>query len=257
VILYAIHRGAKRFNQIWADRDVRDLVHSRTTLSRYLDGLEKEGVVVCKRLSRKNVFYEIAPGEKSSWILAAGGTDVHLPISMVQAILKVGDKAKALDIALNYAFTFFFEQEIRDAAARIMAGNPQFREFFLEGMKGGHRIVNEDWSDDMISFRSRRYYMFLRNLRTILDKYPEHVIAYLTRKPWLACPKDEKKEPDSEDLQGKVTHHDLQTVQQILQHKYPKETLGLQLEIEEAIRRQPRALLKEFVAELDRQIKPQ
>gem|GEM_PF-1666437 len=33
-VLYAIQRGAKRFNEIWFDGEVRDMIHSRVILSR-------------------------------------------------------------------------------------------------------------------------------------------------------------------------------------------------------------------------------
>lgn len=194
MILNAIERGAKRFNQIWFDGEVRDVVHSRLTLSRYLKALEKEGVITRNQVSHKHVEYVIAPGEQSSWTLAAHELGNYpFDIDVFQLILRsIRDKASGLDIALNYAFTRLFEEEINDATAKIMLGMPQYRKALTDGMEFRHASrekIDEDWSDDMITWRSRRYYMFLKNLRSILLKDPEHVKTYLQERPWLRRPK--------------------------------------------------------------------
>ncbi len=44
----------------------------------------------------------------------------------------------------------------------------------------------------MIMWRSRRYYMSLKNLRSILLKQPEHVKTYLKERPWLRRPKENR-----------------------------------------------------------------
>jgi hypothetical protein len=197
VILYAIQRGAKRFNEIWFDTEVRDMIHSRLTLSRYLKALEKVGVIKRNRVSHKHVEYEIAAGEQSSWILAAHELDYHpFDTEVFQLILsKIRDKASGLDIALNYAFSRFFEEEINYATANIMGGMPQYRRAIIEAMKLKDvtlEKINEDWSDDMITWSSRRYYMFLKNLRSILLKQPERVKIYLKERPWLRRPKEKR-----------------------------------------------------------------
>ncbi len=194
-LLYAIQRGARRFNQIWNDGEVGDVIHSRLTLSRYLKALEKEGVITRSRLSHKHVEYEIAAGEQSSWVLAAHELGyVPFDIEVFQVILrKIRDKASSLDIALNYAFRRFFEEEINVATAKIMGGLPQYRRALTEAMEFTHtprEKINEDWSDDMIMWRSRRYYMFLKNVRSILLKQPELVKIYLKERPWLRQPKE-------------------------------------------------------------------
>jgi HxlR-like helix-turn-helix len=190
MILYAIQRGTKRFNEIWFDNEVRDVIHSRLTLSRYLKALEKEGVIKRSRVSHKHVEYEIAAGEQSSWTLATHELGAYpFDIEVFQLILsRIRDKAKGLDIALNYAFSRFFEEEINDATAKIMGGMPEYRKAITEAMELKQTPpvkTDEDWSDDMITWRSRRYYMFLKNLRTILLKQPEHVRIYLKERPWL------------------------------------------------------------------------
>lgn len=194
MILYAIQRGAKRFNQIWFDGEVREVIHSRLTLSRYLKALEKEGVINRNPVSHKHVEYEIAAGEQSSWILAAQESGYYpFDIEVFQGILsRIRDKASGLDIALNYAFSRFFEEEINYATAKIMGGMPQYRKAITEAMELKHTPpdkMDEDWSDDMIMWSSRRYYMFLKNLRSILLKQPEHVKTYLKERPWLHRPK--------------------------------------------------------------------
>ncbi|MGA2971714.1 MAG: winged helix-turn-helix transcriptional regulator [Candidatus Bathyarchaeia archaeon] len=221
VILYAIQGGAKRFNEIWFDGEVRDMVHSRVTLSRYLKALEKEGVIKRNRVSHKHVEYEIAAGEQSSWILAAHELDYHpFDIDLFQLILsKIRDKASGLDIALNYAFSRFFEEEINDATAKIMGGMPQYRTALTETMELKHvtrEKMNEDWSDDMIMWRSRRYYMFLKNLRSILLKQPEHVKTYLKERPWLRRPKEKN-------------NSNLALIEKVLAEKYPHTPGGLEL----------------------------
>lgn len=224
-VAYAIYRGKNRFSQIWMDADVRQVFHSKLTLSRYLDGLEKEGVITCNRLSHKHVVYHIAPGEKSSWLLAA--RDANLDpgdIQIFEAILRVRDKAKALDIAVNYLFLRFYEGEIKHVAAKIMGGMPEYRGYLLEDMKVGHKAVDEDWSDDMISWRSRQYHMFLRNLRKRLLRHPKHLQIYLREKPWLDRPIDDE-------------NRDLQLVERVLQDKYPNERLVLEEEIRDRIER--------------------
>ena len=221
VILYAIQRGAKRFNEIWFDGEVGDMIHSRLTLSRYLKALEKEGVIKRNRVSHKHVEYEIAAGEQSSWILAAHELDYHpFDIDLFQLILsKIRDKASGLDIALNYAFSRFFEEEINDATAKIMGGMPQYRTALTETMELKHvtrEKMNEDWSDDMIMWRSRRYYMFLKNLRSILLKQPEHVKTYLKERPWLRRPKEKN-------------NSNLALIEKVLAEKYPHTPGGLEL----------------------------
>lgn len=221
VILYAIQRGAKRFTEIWFDGEVRDMIHSRLTLSRYLKALEKEGVIKRNRVSHKHVEYEIAAGEQSSWVLAAHELGYYpFDIDVFQLILsKIRDKASGLDIALNYAFSRFFEEEINDATAKIMGGLPQYRRAVTEAMGLKHTPsdkMDEDWSDDMIMWRSRRYYMFLRNLRSILLKQPEHVKIYLKERPWLRRPKEKK-------------NSDLVLVERVLTEKYPHMPGGLEL----------------------------
>lgn len=218
-VLYAIQRGAKRFNEIWFDGDVRDVIHSRLTLSRYLRALEKEGVIDRRRVSHKHVEYEIAPGEQSSWMLAAhelGGypfdTDIfHLIVRTVR------DKATGLDIALNYAFRRFFEEELNYATAKIMGGMPQYRIALTQAWEFKHisrEKIEEDWSDDMITWSSRRYYMFLKNLRSMLQKQPEHVEAYLKERPWLRWPKENRNST---------------LIERIIGEKYPHASGGLDL----------------------------
>ncbi|MGA2462714.1 MAG: winged helix-turn-helix transcriptional regulator [Candidatus Bathyarchaeia archaeon] len=221
VVLYAIQRGAKRFNEIWLDGEVGDVIHSRVTLSRYLKALEKEGVIKRSRVSHKHVEYEIAAGEQSSWILAAHELDYHpFDIDVFQTILgRIRDKASGLDIALNYAFSRFFEEEIDNATAKIMGGMPQYRRALTEAMELKHvtrEKINEDWSDDMIMWRSRRYYMFLRNLRSILLKQPEYVKIYLKETPWLRRSKEKK-------------NSDLVLIERVLAEKYPHAPGGLEL----------------------------
>jgi hypothetical protein len=221
MILYAIQRGAKRFNQIWFDGEVRDVIHSRLTLSRYLKALEKEGVIKRSHFSHKHVEYEIAAGEQSSWILAAQESGYYpFDIEVFQEILsRIRDKASGLDIALNYAFGRFFEEEIDYATAKIMGGMPQYRRTITEAMELNHvtrEKINEDWSDDMIMWRSRRYYMFLKNLRSILLKQPEHVKTYLKVGPWLRRPKEKRTSA-------------LELIDRILAEKYPHAPGGLEL----------------------------
>ncbi len=197
VVLYAVQRGARRFNQIWSDGEVRDVIHSRLTLSRYLKALEKEGVITRSRVSHKHVEYEIAAGEQSSWMLAAHELGyVPFNIEVFQMILgTIRDKASGLDIALNYAFRRFFEEENDYATAKIMGGLPQYRRALTKAMELKHtprEKIDEDWSDDMIMWRSRRYYMFLKNLRSLLLKQPEHVKTYLGERPWLRRPQENR-----------------------------------------------------------------
>ncbi len=221
VVLYAIQRGAKRFNQIWFDSGVRDVIHSRLTLWRYLKALEKEGVIKRNRITHKHVEYEIAAGEQSSWMLAAHELgDYPFDIEVFQVILRsIRDKASGLDIALNYAFNRFFEEEINYATAKIMGGMPQYRRALTEAMElkhTPHDKIDEDWSDDMIMWRSRRYYMFLRNLRSILLKQPEHVKIYLKERPWLRRPKEKRNSA-------------LLLIARVLAEKYPHAPGGLEL----------------------------
>jgi hypothetical protein len=219
MILYALERGARRFNEIWFDSEVRDVVHSRLTLSRYLKALEKEGVITRNQVSHKHVEYEISPGEQSSWTLAAHDLGYYpFDIDVFQLILRsIRDKASGLDIALNYAFMRFFEEEINDATAKIMGGMPQYRKALAEAMELKHtprEKIYEDWSDDMITWRSRRYYMFLKNLRSILLKDSEHVKMYLKERPWLRRPKENRNSAITE---------------RVLAEKYPHVPGGLEL----------------------------
>ncbi len=221
MILYAIQRGAKRFNQIWFDSEVRDVIHSRLTLSRYLKALEKEGVIKRSHVSHKHVEYAIAAGEQSSWMLAAQELGYYpFDIEVFQAILRcMPNKGSGLDIALNYAFSRFFEEEINDATAKIMGGMPQYRRALTEAMELKHAPrdkINEDWSDDMIMWRSRRYNMFLKNLRSILLKQPEHVKTYLKERPWLRRPKEKRNSA-------------LLLIERVLAEKYPHAPGGLEL----------------------------
>ncbi len=221
MILYAIQRGAKRFNQIWFDGEVRDVIHSRLTLSRYLKALEKEGVIKRNCITHKHVEYEIAAGEQSSWMLAAYELDDYpFDIEVFRVILRsIPDKANGLDIALNYAFSRFFEEEINYATAKIMGGMPQYRRDLtaaIELKRTPRDKINEDWSDDMIMWRSRRYNMFLRNLRSILLKQPEHVKIYLKERPWLRRPKEKRNSA-------------LLLIERVLAEKYPHAPGGLEL----------------------------
>jgi hypothetical protein len=76
--------------------------------------------------------------------------------------------------------------------------------------------MDEDWSDDMITWSSRRYYIFLKNLRSILRKQPEHVKKYLKQRPWLHQPKEQKNDA-------------LALIEKILTEKYPHTPRALQL----------------------------
>ena len=221
MVLFAIERGAKRFNDIWFDNEVRDLIHSRLTLSRYLKTLEKEGVITRNRVSHKHVEYEIAPGEHSSWTLAVHELGAYpFDTDMFQAILRnTPDKAIGLDIALNYAFNRFFDEEINNATAKIMGGKPQYRKILSGAMGLIHaprERVDEDWSDDMITWHSRRYYMFLKNLRDLLLKEPESVKTYLRKRPWSPRPKENGT-------------NDLKIVARILDEKHPHMPNALEL----------------------------
>ena len=221
VILYAIQRGAKRFNEIWFDGEVREMIRSRLTLSRYLKALEKEGVIKRSQVSHKHVEYEIAAGEESSWVLAAHELDYHpFDTEVFQLILsRIRDKASGLDIALNYAFSRFFEEEINYATAKIMSGMSEYRRALTQAIGLKHTTshkMDEDWSDDMIMWRSRRYNMFLRNLRSILLKQPEHVNIYLRERPWLGRPKEKRNSA-------------LSLIERILAEKYPHAPGGLEL----------------------------
>ncbi len=92
-----------------------------------------------------------------------------------------------------YAFGRFFEEEINVATAEMMGGLPQYRRALTEALEVEHtprEKIDEDWSDDMIMWRSRRYYMFLKNLRSLLLKQPELVKIYLKERPWLRRPKE-------------------------------------------------------------------
>ena len=220
LVLNAIQSGAKRFSEIWTDQLVGEVIHSKVTLSRYLKALENEGVIKRNPVSHKHVEYEIAAGEQSSWALAAHELGNYpFDVNAFQLILrKIRDKASGLDIALHYAFNRFFDEEIDNATAKIMGGMPQYRKALTEAMEFKHTSldkINEDWSDDMITWRSRRYYMFLKNLRDLLLKEPEHVKAYLKERPWLSHPNENAK-----------THT---IVERILVEKYPHEPGGLEL----------------------------
>jgi hypothetical protein len=172
------------------------------TLVRYLRALEDEGVIKRTRVSHKVVFYEIMQGERGSSLLAAGGGGAPggpFYGSDVEWIIRsIGNKAIALQVAIGYAFQQFMREEATDAPWRILTGRPRYR-LFLEpelSRYPGWKFTKEDWSDGMISWRSRRYRMFLKALRGILEKYPQHVRAYLLRpyqkpsieeseKPWM------------------------------------------------------------------------
>jgi hypothetical protein len=186
-----------------------------------LKALEKEGVIKRSRVSHKHVEYEIAAGEQSSWILAAQESAYNpFDIEMFQLILRsIRDKASGMDIALSYAFSRFFEEEITYATAKIMGGMPQYRHAVTESMELKHTPpdkINEDWSDDMITWSSRRYYMFLKNLRGILLKQPEHVKTYLKEGPWLR--RTEEKSNSA-----------LVLIERILAEKYPHTPGALEL----------------------------
>lgn len=96
---------------------------------------------------------------------------------------------------------------------------PQYRTALTETMELKHvtrEKMNEDWSDDMIMWRSRRYYMFLKNLRSILLKQPEHVKTYLKERPWLRRPKEKN-------------NSNLALIEKVLAEKYPHTPGGLEL----------------------------
>jgi hypothetical protein len=191
--------------------EVREAIHGRLTLSRYLKALVREGVIARNHVSHKNVVYEIAPGEQSSWLLAAHEMNSsRYDATLFATILdEVHDKAKALDIALNYAFRRFLDEEIKHAPAKVIGGMPRYRTVLVRGPRGkGLDEKAEDWSDDMIAWHSRQYRMFLKNLRKHLLKYPQHLGTYLRERPWLQWPVDDQK-------------HDLELVRQILADKYP------------------------------------
>ena len=186
-ILYALQSGPRRFEELWAR--VQEVIRSRMTLVRYLKALEDEGVIKKTRASHKTVFYEIMPGERGSWLVAA-----HAPFygpfygSDIEWIIRsIRNKAIALHVAINYAFQKTMREEATEPFAKILAGRPRYRPSFIEPKlaKTITKPSKEDWSDSMISFSSRRYRMFLKALRDILEKYPEHVQAYLHDKPWI------------------------------------------------------------------------
>ncbi len=148
------------------------------------------------------------------------GTPHSIDIEVFQVILsRIRDKASGLDIALSYAFSRFFEEEINDATAKIMGGMPQYRRALtkaIELKRTPRDKINEDWSNDMIMWRSRRYYMFLRSLRSILLKQPEHVKIYLKERPWLRRPKEKRNSA-------------LSLIERVLAEKYPHAPGGLEL----------------------------
>lgn len=185
-ILYALQSGPRRFEELWAR--VQEVIRSRMTLVRYLKALEDEDVIKKTRASHKTVFYEIMPGERGSWLLAARGP-FYGPFygSDVKWIIRsIRNKAIALHVAINYAFQKTMREEASEPFAKILAGRPRYRPSFIEPKlaKTITKPSKEDWSDSMISFSSRRYRMFLKALRDVLEKYPEHVEAYLRENRW-------------------------------------------------------------------------
>ena len=186
-ILHALQSGPRRFSELQAHVENSGVIQTKKTLARYLRALEQDGVIKRTRVSHKNVVYEIMPGERGSWVLAAGaggapggpfyGCDVEW------IIRSIGNKAIAHQVAIGYAFQQFIREEATDASWRILTGRPRFR-LFLEpelSRYAGWKSTKQDWSDDIIGWRSRRYRMFLKALRGILEKYPQHVRAYLLR----------------------------------------------------------------------------
>jgi hypothetical protein len=187
-ILYALQSGRKRFEELWTSVRTGEVIRSKITLVRYLKALEQESVIKRTQASHKTVFYEIMPRERGSWVLAAGaggapGGPFH-GLDVEWIIRSIGNKAIALQVAIGYAFRQVMQEETTDAPWRILTGRPRYR-LFLEPEPSrylGRKSTKQDWSDDIMSWRSRRYWMFLKALRGILEKYPQHVRAYLLRR---------------------------------------------------------------------------
>lgn len=217
-ILYALSRGRRRFEELWRELRISGEIRSKITLSRYLKALEKERVIMRKRISHKHVTYEIPLSERSSWILAVHEVDTF-PSGVEKAVINVilntiGDKAKALDIALNYAFQRFFEEEATYASAKIMGAMPKYRPFLAP--EASKVKDTEDWSEEIIAWHSRRYYMFLKNLRRFLDEHPKHLERYLTIKPWLKSDREPSRTTVSE------FKRECGIIRRILAEKYPE-----------------------------------
>ncbi len=80
----------------------------------------------------KDVFHPL----QSSWMLAAYELGYYpFDTEVFQAILRcMPNKGSGLDIALNYAFSRFFKEEINYATAKIMGGMPQYRRALTKTM---------------------------------------------------------------------------------------------------------------------------
>ena len=183
-ILYALQSGATRFKELWTRVERAGIIRTKMTLVRYLKALEEEGVIKKMRASHKNVFYEIMPGERSSWLLAAGPPWPLYGHHVEWIIKSMPNKAIALHVAIEYAFNSFMREEATYAPAKILGGRPRYRRFLVPKLIKS-RYLKQDWSDSMVSWHSRHYRMFLKTLLNLFEKYPKHVQAYLCERPWL------------------------------------------------------------------------
>jgi hypothetical protein len=227
-IIYAIMRGVNRFKQMWTDLEIREFFGSENTLSADLDRLVRKGLLTRNRVSHKNVVYEMSPSQTSEWFLTTG-TIEPAPVDMeiFEAILRrIGDKAKAVHIALNFLLKRFFPVGIDSDIVPVMLEIPEFRKAALD--EAADRFVtrlaerdHSDRSDLMIGWQSRHYRLFLENLRTLLLKHPRETKKFLRKKPWFDSP------PDNRSALG--------SLRGILAERYPNEKVELENEIRDEI----------------------
>ena len=154
----------KRYKELWDA--VSDEIRSERTLALYLRDLEREGLVARRRISHKNVSYEIPSRHRDQWEFLSepdpfgkhfGG---FLRNVMSFVLESVGDKKCALDIALRYAFASFFRTRARFAPERIITADHQNRPVVIEK-------------------ESRWYQLFLKFIESFLEKNEEAAMNWV------------------------------------------------------------------------------
>jgi len=235
----------KRYMEI-LDR-VKNRIRSERTLWLYLKDLEKEGLVARQQISHKKVLYEIPSNRREEWAFLAEPDPfgkhipqgIHSKRIMSYLLESLGDKSRALDLALKYAFTSFFRSRTRIAAEQMISADRENKPLIIEK-------------------ELRRYLVFLKFIESFVEKNSKaaHIWLEATRKaelPYFNAAAPRISVETGYPLQDQL-NHEFTLLYNVVEENDPE--LAEKLKIPEAAKRIGLKLHKEWFEVIGKVVKP-
>jgi len=226
----------KRYKEL-LDR-VKNRIRSERTLWLYLKDLETEGLVARQQISHKKVLYEIPSNRREEWAFLAEPDPFgkHIPQGILSKKImsylleSLGDKSRALDLALKYAFTSFFRSRTRIAAEQMISADRENKPLIIEK-------------------ELRRYLVFLKFIESFVEENSKaaHIWLEATRKaelPYFNAAASRISAETGYPLQDQL-NHEFTLLRNVVKETDP-ELVG-KLKIPEAAKRIGLKLHKQFL----------